>query len=172
MLAEEAYALSKSFTKKTVIGLGAIKGANCIVKSTEHKDGQTIVTFEWTSTDGSETKETTQIAINDGTPIYNYTPGDTYHYGDLCLYSGSFFRCIHEHVAPATMVDAYWDPIGNADGNYGMVDTKSSLPSRYTPADRKLFYVIDEARYYLWNGLLWEPQEEAITNEEIDALFG
>lgn len=170
MNATQSYALSKKYTDNSILGIaGVLAGKNCTIKSSVHENGVTTMVFEWVA-DTGETRET-QIEIYDGTPIYVYTPGDTYHYGDLCIYSGSFYRCIHEHVAPATMIDSYWDPIGNTDGNYGIVETSTDLPSRYTPADRKLFYVMDEAVFYLWDGSHWQIQEESITNDEIDALF-
>ena len=55
------YALAKKYTDKTVEGLGAIKGANCVVKETKTVDGGTEVTFEWTGT-----KETTTILVKNG----------------------------------------------------------------------------------------------------------
>ena len=58
------YALAKKYTDKTVEGLGAIKGANCVVKETKPVDGGTEVTFEWTGTSG--TKETTTILVKNG----------------------------------------------------------------------------------------------------------
>ena len=58
------YALAKKYTDKTVEGLGAIKGANCVVKETKTVDGGTEVTFEWTGTSG--TKETTTIFVKNG----------------------------------------------------------------------------------------------------------
>ena len=58
------YALAKKYTDKTVEGLGAIKGANCVVKETKTVDGGTEVTFEWTGTSG--TKETTTILVKNG----------------------------------------------------------------------------------------------------------
>ena len=58
------YALAKKYTDKTVEGLGAIKGANCVVKETKTVDGGTEVTFEWKGTSG--TKETTTILVKNG----------------------------------------------------------------------------------------------------------
>lgn len=58
------YALAKKYTDKTVEGLGAIKGANCVVKETKTVDGGTEITFEWTGTSG--TKETTTILVKNG----------------------------------------------------------------------------------------------------------
>lgn len=65
-----AYALSRKFTEESLIGLGALKGANCIIKSIVpvlDVDGNEIaneVTFEWTATDG--TKETKMITVKNG----------------------------------------------------------------------------------------------------------
>ena len=58
------YALAKKYTDKTVEGLGAIKGAPCVIKETKTVDGGTEVTFEWTGTSG--TKETTTILVKNG----------------------------------------------------------------------------------------------------------
>ena len=172
MFAEEAYALSKRYTNKTVIGLGGVKGANCTIKSVIKKNGQNIITFEWTSTDGSETKETTQIVVDDGTPIYNYTPGDTYKYGDLVIYESAFYRCIVEECVATPIIDeTKWNEIGSPDGSYDIVQNSSQLPPRFTSADRKMYYSIDDKAFWLWNGTEWELQERPISNEEIDALF-
>ena len=168
--AEQAFAAANTYTEETVIGLGALKGAPCTIKETEHKDGQTKIVFEWTATD--ETKRDTTIYVSDGTPIYIYTAGNTYHYNDLAIYAGMLYRCTHEHVAPAELVQSYWDAIGSQDGNYSIVDTITDLPNRFTAADRKMYYVISAGVYYLWNGVEWKPQEpKSITTAEIDALF-
>lgn len=163
-------AKAKKYTDESILGItGVLAGKNCTIASAVHENGVTVIVFKWTADDGTE--KTTRIEINDGTPIYVYTPGDTYTFGDLCIYSGNFYRCIHEHVAPEELIPSYWDPIGNADGNYGIVDTASSLPVRFTSADRKVFFVQDEATFYLWNGTAWEIQIKSIENSDIDALF-
>lgn len=65
MIAEEAYALSKSFTNNSIKGItGALAGKNCTIKSTTKADGVTTVTFAWTADDGTE--KTTSIQVNDG----------------------------------------------------------------------------------------------------------
>ena len=72
------YALCKKYVEKTAIGLGAVKGAPCTIKSTEESpDGKSIiVTFEWVATVDPLVKETTQITIRQGnvvevTPLLN-----------------------------------------------------------------------------------------------------
>lgn len=159
MNATEAYALSRSYTKKTADALGAVKGANCTIKETEHKDGRTKVVFQWTGDSGA--KQETTIYIYDGTPIYVWESGNTYKYGDLVIYESSFYRCIVENSA-TTFNDDYFESINSADGNYDIVQNKSLLPARYTPADRKLFYAYEERIFYFWNGTEWKPQTEVV----------
>ena len=58
------YALSKKYVAKSLDGLGALKGANCTIKSTTPKDDGTEIVFEWTGISG--TKETTTILVKNG----------------------------------------------------------------------------------------------------------
>ena len=58
------YALAKKYTQKSLDGLGAVKGANCTIKSTTPKDNGTEIVFEWTGISG--TKETTTILVKNG----------------------------------------------------------------------------------------------------------
>ena len=57
-------ALAKAFTKKTVDGFGALKGANAVITSITKENGISTVTFEWTGTSGI--KETDSIQVKDG----------------------------------------------------------------------------------------------------------
>lgn len=57
-------AVAKKFTKDSLKGAGALKGANCTIKSIEAVPEGNKVTFEWTLTDGS--KKTDFIIIKDG----------------------------------------------------------------------------------------------------------
>lgn len=163
-----SYALSKRYCDETVIGLGYLKGANCTIKSIVHQDGINTVTFEWTATNG--TTRTQDMIVYDGTPIYVWESGNHYNYGDLVIYASQFYRCITPN-SDIIFDSTHWNEIGSPDGNYDIVETKTVLPTRFTAADRKMYYVIDEAAFYLWTGYVWELQERGITNEEIDALF-
>lgn len=166
-----SYILSKKYTDDTVIGLGALKGANATIKSVVHESGINTVTFEWTATDG--TIKTTEMKVYDGTPIYTWTSGESYKVGDLVIYSGNLYQCIIAN-SDVSFNSSKWQTIGGGSGgdsNYGIVETVSLLPNIFTVDDRKMYYVIDESVFYLWNGTLWEQQEKSITNEEIDALF-
>lgn len=63
---------------------------------------------------------------------------------------------------------------GESGGDYGIVNTSSQLPE-FTAQDEKMFYVVDDEAFYLWNGTEWVKQSstqvESISNAEIDALF-
>lgn len=58
------YALSKKYVAKSLDGLGALKGANCVIESVETVPEGNRVTFSWTGISG--TKETTTILVKNG----------------------------------------------------------------------------------------------------------
>lgn len=58
-------ALSKKYTQDSLDGVGALKGSPCTIKTTSFdEDGNTVVTFAWTDTDGVE--HTQNATINKG----------------------------------------------------------------------------------------------------------
>lgn len=160
------YAMSKKFTEDSLIGLGCLRGKPVTIKSTTKKNGQTEIVFEWVALqpDGvTEVKQETKIYIDDGTPIYVWTSGNTYKYGDLCIYNSCFYRCITEN-SDITFDDIKWNEIGSPDGSYDIAQDYSKLPPRFTSADRKIYYCINnyvsgsilyKSGYYLWNGTTW-----------------
>ena len=163
------YAISKKYTDETAEQFGGLKGAPCKVKSVVKENGQNIITLEWKNDDG-DTRES-KVYVNDGTPIYTWEPNYTYEYGDLAIYQAAFYRCTTPNH-DAVFDDTKWAEIGSPDGNYDIVNTASDLPVRFTPADRKMYYVINESIFYLWNGTEWTPQEpNTIDDNDIDALF-
>lgn len=155
MNATTSYILSRKYTQETAIQFGALKGAPCKIKSTEKVNGQTIIIFEWKNDDGEV--RTSQIAINDGTPIYVWESNSSYEYGDIVIFANNFYRCTapnHDLVFDST----HWSEIGSADGNYDIVESASYLPPRFTAADRKLYYSIEDWCFWLWNGEGWVKQ--------------
>lgn len=152
---KKAIAISMKYTKDTANALGAVKGAPCQIKSIVKKDGQNIVTFLWIGDDGTELEGT--MIVEDGTPIYVWEPGKTYKYGDLVIYESAFYRCIAEN-SDLFFDNTKYNEIGSADGNYDIVEKKEFLPARFTAADRKLYYSIEENIFYLWDGTGWKPQ--------------
>ena len=163
------YALSKKYTDETAIQFGGLKGAPAKIKSIVKSNGQNIITFEWKNDDG-ESRES-QLIVDDGTPIYTWTSGNEYKYGDLVIYTSQFYRCIIPNK-DVVFDETLWNGIGSPDGNYDLVTTVNDLPVRFTAADRKMYYVQDEQIFYLWDGTKWVAQNTpSISNEEIDTLF-
>lgn len=159
-----SYILSRAYVKKTVIGLGYLKGSPCTVESVVKQDGQNIVTLKWTGTDG--TIQRTNVIIDDGTPIYVWVSGNHYKYGDLVIYESKFYRCIQEN-SDVMFDETKWNGIGSPDGNYDIVQRKALLPARFTPADRKMYYAIEEECFFLWNGTDWIAQNKYVAGDGI-----
>lgn len=60
----EIIGMLKSYIGKTLVGMGALKGAPCTVKSVEDSGHDHIVTLEWT--DDTGVKKTTEFTVSDG----------------------------------------------------------------------------------------------------------
>lgn len=109
----------------------------------------------------------------DGLPIYLWTSGSSYAVDDLVIKDGDMYICTVAN-SDTEWDSNHWSAIGSTDGNYGIVDTASNLPIGLSASDRKMYFVIDESVYYLWDGSQWTPQTtnvESITQQEIDDLF-
>lgn len=61
----EIIGMLKSYIKKTLVGMGALKGTPCTVKEITNADGSHTVVFEWTDNEGD--KYTSQFTVTDGT---------------------------------------------------------------------------------------------------------
>ena len=163
------YALSKKYTDETAAQFGGLKGAPCKVKSVIKQNGQSIVTFEWKNDEG-ETQES-KIYVNDGTPIYNWTPGEHYNVGDLAINSFCFYYCV---ISNEDLVfdSSKWTVVGSLDGNYDIVENAAMLPSSFSSEDRKMYFCIRDKIFYLWDGDDWvDIQPPSISNSDIEALF-
>lgn len=109
---EQAYAIAKNYVDKTLVGMGALKGAPCRVASVIKQDGQNIVTLEWTDADGNVSSSV--MIVKDGTPIYEWVARNTYKPGDLAIYQSAFYRCTKENADP-TFNPMKWEAIGSSD---------------------------------------------------------
>jgi len=158
-----SYLLSRKFTKDSIIGLGAVKGAPCTIKSTEHRDGVTYVTFEWTTEDGS-TKRQATINIIDGASVRVWESGTHYKFGDIVLYESAFYKCTSAN-SDAEFDENNWEDVASFSGDYGVVDRSNLLPE-FTANDRKVYYSIEDKTFYLWNGERWVAQIVGIDNAE------
>lgn len=56
------YVAAKKYTADSLIGLGALKGANCTVSKIEELEDGTSVTFMWTATDGTTQRSTMKVS--------------------------------------------------------------------------------------------------------------
>lgn len=65
MKSEEIIGMLKSYINQTLVGMGALKGAPCTVKSVEEDPCVHVITLEWTDNDGN--KQTKSITVLDGT---------------------------------------------------------------------------------------------------------
>lgn len=73
MRAEEVISVSNNYTNQTVIGMGAIKGAPCTIKSMTKAGKLTTTVFEWTDLNGDKHENT--MLVYDGTDGTNGTNG-------------------------------------------------------------------------------------------------
>lgn len=149
------YALSKKYTKDTAEEFGAVKGANCQIKSIVKANNRNTVTFLWKNS--QDVEQESVMIVEDGTPIYEWHSGDSYEYGDLCIYASCFYRCTTPNHDVEFDSDK-WSEIGSADGNYDIVQNSTLLPPIFTAADRKMYYSIEDECFWLWNGSAWVKQ--------------
>lgn len=163
------YAKSSKYTDQSIEGIvGVLAGKNCTIKSQTHQNGRNTIVFGWTADNGDE-RETTMIVL-DGTPIYVWTSGDHYEYGDLVIYASCFYRCITPND-DIVFDDTKWNEIGSPDGNYDIVQNSELLPAIFTAADRKMYFSIEDGLFYLWNGYEWVLQEpKSLTTEQLQNL--
>lgn len=69
----EIIGMLKSYVKATLVGMGALKGANCRIQSISKVGDTNTVTFVWTDTDG--TSKTSTMTVVDGTDGTDGTDG-------------------------------------------------------------------------------------------------
>ena len=172
MNATHAYSLSRKYVDETLVGMGALKGAPCEVASIVSNNGITTITLQWTDTAGTVHIDNFDVKDGkDGTPIYSWESGHAYKVGDLAIFSNQFYLCTTDN-SDTVFNPAHWSGIGSSDGKYDIVNATTDLPMSFGPTDRKMYFVISEGLFYLWDGTAWvSQQEKSITNAEIDALF-
>lgn len=116
--------------------------------------GDSVVEGYFNSTDNLFYEESTYVHPIIGASNTIYISLDT---NQLYRYNGTIFIRVDE---------------SDGEIDYGIVDLKTNLPNTFGVNDRKIYFVIEESSFYLWQGTAWEiilPQ--TITNADIDALF-
>lgn len=133
----EIIGVLKTYIAKTLVGMGALKGANCRIKSIVKADNLNTVTFIWTDTDGTS-KESTML-------VYDGAKGDTGATGATGP-TGATGAAGEDGYSPTITVktstaDAYILTITDANGSYDTPNLKggggsgSSALSELTDVD-------------------------------------
>lgn len=133
----EIIGVLKTYIAKTLVGMGALKGANCRIKSIVKADNLNTVTFIWTDTDGTS-KESTML-------VYDGAKGDTGATGATGP-AGATGAAGEDGYSPTITVktstaDAYILTITDANGSYDTPNLKggggsgSSALSELTDVD-------------------------------------
>lgn len=120
-----ALLLSKKFTKDTVIGMGAIKGAPCQVQSIDKVDKTTTVTLKWEDNLGNTHTQDFDIEDGeDGVSVVDATITANGHL-ELTLSDGNDIDCgkvLPQYdtmpLADATTLGAIYQYIGATDASY------------------------------------------------------
>lgn len=115
----EIIGVLKTYIAKTLVGMGALKGANCRIKSIVKADNLNTVTFIWTDTDGTS-KESTML-------VYDGVKGDTGATGA----TGATGPAGADGYSPTITVktstaDTYILTITDANGSYDTPNLKGS----------------------------------------------
>ena len=117
-----AYILSKKYTKDTVIGMGAVKGASCQVQSIDKVDKTTTVTLKWEDNNGGV--HTQSFDIEDGIDVTNAIITANGHL-ELTLSDGTVIDCgkvLPQYdtmpTASATYLNAIYQYIGSTNPTY------------------------------------------------------
>lgn len=119
MKPEEIIGVLKTYIAKTLVGMGALKGANCRIKNIVKTDNLNTVTFIWTDTDGTS-KESTML-------VYDGAKGDTGATGA----TGATGPAGADGYSPTITVktstaDTYILTITDANGSYDTPNLKGS----------------------------------------------
>lgn len=109
----------RTYIAKTLVGMGALKGASCRIKSIVKADNLNTVTFIWTDTDGTS-KESTML-------VYDGAKGDTGATGA----TGATGPAGADGYSPTITVktstaDTYILTITDANGSYDTPNLKGS----------------------------------------------
>lgn len=115
----EIIGVLKTYIAKTLVGMGALKGASCRIKSIVKADNLNTVTFIWTDTDGTS-KESTML-------VYDGAKGDTGATGA----TGATGPAGADGYSPTITVktstaDTYILTITDANGSYDTPNLKGS----------------------------------------------
>lgn len=165
MTALQVYAILKKHISESLIGAGALKGANATIKKIERNadDNANIVTFEWTANDG--TTRTSTMTVKDGVAA-DSVEVETYYDDGVKLATIKLDDTDYEIYCPEEAFD-------NSD--YEIIQDAVDLPNDLTSDDRKIYFCVNDGHSYLWDGTKWDiirsdAKVVELTQAEYDAL--
>lgn len=166
-----SWLLARKYVDKSLIGIGALKGAPCKVKSVVKTDGMTTVTLSWK--DDLGVSHDTEFYVKDG--VTRWEANTNYAVGDLVIYDDILYYCeVANH--DATFIPSNWTMVSGAgDTDYFIVEHLSDLPNNLTSTDRKIYFVIQDKSFHLWDGTSWsiitaDVKIRELTQAQYDAL--
>lgn len=86
----EIIGLLKTYVAKSLVGMGALKGANCRIKSITKVNGISTLTFIWTDTDGNDQESVMLVADGISPSITVKTSTDDTYILTITDENGSF----------------------------------------------------------------------------------
>ena len=154
-----AYLLSRKFTKDTVIGMGAIKGAPCQVQSINKVGKTTTITLKWEDNLGVD--HTQDFEIEDGIDVSSATITANGHL-ELTLSDGNTLDCGKVLPQYDTM------PIPSATYNGAIYQYIGSTTSSYT--NGYYYKCVNDGGTYKWEQINVQPMPVTSVNGKIGAI--
>ena len=114
MLDSETYGAARAYTEKSLLGLGALKGKNCTIKSIDYENGVNIVTFEWTADNG--VKDTGQLRIKDGSFAEEWKSKGNYKEKQVVVKDGGLLQCLEDNN-DEDFDPNKWNPLGGGESD-------------------------------------------------------
>ena len=154
-----AYLLSRKFTKDTVIGMGAIKGAPCQVQSINKVGKTTTITLKWEDNLGVD--HTQDFEIEDGIDVSSATITANGHL-ELTLSDGNTLDCGKVLPQYDTM------PIPSATYNGAIYQYIGSTTSSYT--NGYYYKCVNDGGTYKWEQINVQPMPVTSVNGKTGAI--
>ena len=154
-----AYLLSRKFTKDTVIGMGAIKGAPCQVQSINKVGKTTTITLKWEDNLGVD--HTQDFEIEDGIDVSSATITSNGHL-ELTLSDGNTLDCGKVLPQYDTM------PTPSSTYNGAIYQYIGSTTSSYT--NGYYYKCVNDGGTYKWEQINVQPMPVTSVNGKTGAI--
>lgn len=105
-------------------------------------------------------------ASGSGIQILPWTPSTEYKYGDLVLRAYNIYQCINTNN-DESFVEANWKKVGSCDSEFDIISTISELPPMLDTTEKRLYYCIENTKFYMWDGHNWIIQPDYLTSNQL-----